>query len=90
MNSPFLTKNRPKVSFLQDERAGSKFTKAVPKNAGRFFSKGATRDAQGSFRVEQKKKISGWGGVRVKLGAFSGWGGAVLKILGSGVDGVPI
>ena len=31
---PFLTKNRPKVSFLQDEGAGSKVTKAVPKNTG--------------------------------------------------------
>ena len=54
---PFLTKNRPKVSFLQDERAGSKFTKAVPKNAGRFFLKvlpGMHRAASGWSR---RKKI---------------------------------
>ena len=57
---PFLSKNRPKVSFLQDEGAGSKVTKAVPKNTGRFFLKGCTGQPL-CFGVEQKKKKVGLG-----------------------------
>ena len=68
-NPPFLTKNRPKVSSLQDEGTGSKVTKAVPKKTGRFFLKmlpgrhGAAFFATGRGR---RKNFRGGAGQGVK------------------------
>ena len=60
MNPPFLTKNRPKESYLQDEGAGSNVTK-VTKDAAFFASARGRRKQFGVGQGGAGSKILGAG-----------------------------